>query len=53
MASGVGVVIVVAGEGVRGRIRQRAGNSRRRRMEKGGGGDEHEIDTSRRLFFKY
>jgi hypothetical protein len=38
MASGVGVVIVVAGEGVRGRIQQRASNSRRRRMEEGGVG---------------
>jgi hypothetical protein len=38
MASGVGVVVVVAGEGVRGRIRQRASNSRRRRMEEGGVG---------------
>jgi hypothetical protein len=38
MASGVGVVVVVAGEGVRGRIRQRASNSHRRRMEEGGVG---------------
>jgi hypothetical protein len=38
MASGVGVVVVVAGEGVRGRIRQRASNSHRRRMEEGGAG---------------
>jgi hypothetical protein len=38
MASGVGVVVVVAGEGVRGRILQRASNSHRRRMEEGGVG---------------
>jgi hypothetical protein len=55
MASGVGVVVVAAGEGVRGRIRQWADNSRQKRMEEGGGGGggDHEIDPSGRLFFKH